>query len=551
VVAIGTMTGLVMTREPTKTLGAQTPAPSAAPEKPAPQLHGRILDADGEVVAHAHVRLVEQSHITAETDADARGEYAFASVGGPLRVEAEHDPQGEVRSDELTLVAGHTTELTLVLGPASVRGLVVDADDGHPIGGASLTITGAIWSVAPTVSDQAGTFRLALVPFEATAIAVAADGYKLARAPLGQREGKPEPALRIELHRGPPADGDVLDPDGKPVRARVVACEGQASEARVESAVDGTFRLPTSAVGCDAVALHDELAPSDAVRIVEGRRTTLRLAAGGSITGTVVDDRGALIDAFSVGVESLVEPHGSGHRSGVSPFKGGAFRLERLIPGTYVLTASTVGRPPARSDPIVVRAASVTAGVRIVLVQGGSIVGRVFDERHNPVADVDLHYDLVSSVAESSAATKTDGLGRYHLDEAPSGLFTLRAQKDGFRVKLLSGLSVPSGQTLTKDVMLTTVDGGGGLELGGIGANLAPQGAGIVVASVFPGDPADRAGLRAADRIVSIDGEEAAGLSVAMAIQRLRGEPGTTAFVSVLRNGEPVDVMMVRSALVR
>ena len=105
---------------------------------------------------------------------------------------------------------------------------------------------------------------------------------------------------------------------------------------------------------------------------------------------------------------------------------------------------------------------------------------------------------------------------------------------------------------MTKDVTLTPVtDGGPGLELAGIGANLAPSGSGIALAAVASGDPADRAGLRAGDKIVRIDGAETAGLSVVDAIQRLRGEAGTIVGVTVERGGASLDVVITRAALVR
>jgi membrane-associated protease RseP (regulator of RpoE activity) len=196
----------------------------------------------------------------------------------------------------------------------------------------------------------------------------------------------------------------------------------------------------------------------------------------------------------------------------------------------------------------------VTRGVRIVLAAGGSVSGRVYDERHAPLAAVDVGFDSASSVVESRAATKTDELGRYRLDGAPAGLLTLRAQRGGFRARLVSGLRVGSGATLTQDVTLIAADdGGAGLDLTGIGANLKLTDDGIELAAVGNGDPAERAGLREGDRILRIDGETSDAMSVADAVQRLRGEAGTSVGVSVERpkTGETLDVMIVRGVIVR
>ena len=478
-----------------RSLGTVTqPSPVSPPVGPIAtlQVGGRILDADGSSVAGATVHLVSVAHppaVLAETTSDADGAFSVVHVGTlRLRVDAEHDPEGAIRSAELAAVEGQTVEVTLVLGPASVRGTVVDAAD-RPVAGASLSVEGVPWPTAGATSDESGAFRMAAVPFEATAVVAVASGYKAARAQLGPREGQAEPVLRLQLVAAPPVDGDVLDPEGKPARARVVACEGQPSEARTASAEDGTFRLPPSTIGCDVIALSDDLAPSDVVRIVEGQRLALRLGAGGTLEGVVVDTRGRSLPSFSVGIESYVGAHGANPR-GKAPraFEGGTFRWEGLAPGTYVLTAIAQALPPARSSPVEVRAGAVTSGVRIVLGAGGAVVGHVYDDRHAPVAGARLIFDRVSTIVEGTASATTDDSGAYRLEGAPDGPFTLLTQKDGFRVRMIPGLRVGPGGTLAQDVTLTPADGGASFELGGIGAGLAARADGIVFTSVFPGD---------------------------------------------------------------
>jgi membrane-associated protease RseP (regulator of RpoE activity) len=181
------------------------------------------------------------------------------------------------------------------------------------------------------------------------------------------------------------------------------------------------------------------------------------------------------------------------------------------------------------------------------------VSGRIYDERRVPVADVDVGFDAVSSVVDGTAATKTDESGRYRLERAPVGPLTLRVQKAGFRARLISGLRVASGDTLTQDVTLSSADGGAGLELTGIGANLKLTDEGIELAAVGSGDPAERAGLQAGDRILGIDGESSDSMSVADAIQRLRGEAGTSVGVSVERpkTRETLDVVIPRGMILR
>jgi hypothetical protein len=280
-----------------------------------------------------------------------------------------------------------------------------------------------------------------------------------------------------------------------------------------------------------------------------GGRLTLRLKAGGAISGTVVDDRGRGIQSFSLGIESY-----SGHRSARDARKfedvRGTFTLDRLPPGSYVLTATAQGKPATRSNSIEVRGGATTTGVRIVLLQGGAVVGHVLDDHGAPLPGAVLRFDLVSAVVDDGTSAATDAAGAYRLEGAPAGPFTLRVEKQGFRVKLVPGLRVDSGQTLTQDVTLGAVGGGAAMELAGIGAGLGQNADGIFVAVVYGGDPAERAGLRSGDHIVSIDGDDAAGMSVADAVQRLRGPVGTSVGLSIRRGGQTIDMVIERAAIV-
>ncbi len=542
---------------------ASTAEPSATPapvEDRTPEIRGHILDADGNAVNAATVRLVSPSPpytVYRDTKTDRAGAFSFPHVGPwRVRVVADHGPDGVVTSAVLQSVDAGTTEITLVLSAAgAVRGTVVDAED-HPVAGAVLTVEGVPWIVPAATSDEAGAFRLPTVPDEATSLVAVARGYRTARAALGPRADQTELVVRVRLVAAPPVDGVVLDADGQPARARVVACEEQPAEVRTESGEDGTFQLPPSAIGCEALAEQSESAPSDVAPVVEGQRMTLRLRPGGAIEGVVVDERGSGLPAYAIGIESFTPSRGRAFerrgRSRNVEDPRGAFRWDHLAPGTYVLTASASGLPPTRSDPLDVRGGAVTGGVRITLLRGGVVTGHVFDEHHAPVAGVDVHFDAVSSVASSSSDALTDATGLYRIEGAPAGPLTLRVHKDGFRMKLVSGLRVDSGATLRQDVTLTTMDGGAGLELGGIGAALEQTNGGIALRDVFPGDPAGRAGLRSGDRIVTIDGEPTQGMSMADVLQRLRGEPGTSVGVSALRpeTGETVELTIVRGTIV-
>lgn len=62
----------------------------------------------------------------------------------------------------------------------------------------------------------------------------------------------------------------------------------------------------------------------------------------------------------------------------------------------------------------------------------------------------------------------------------------------------------------------------------GIGATVSKQGDFLVIVRPLPGTPAARAGLRAGDIILAVDGETAEGWSVEQGVLRIRGPLGTT-----------------------
>lgn len=84
----------------------------------------------------------------------------------------------------------------------------------------------------------------------------------------------------------------------------------------------------------------------------------------------------------------------------------------------------------------------------------------------------------------------------------------------------------------------------------GIGAELGKQGTDIVVISPIAGFPAEKAGLRAKDVIVSVDGQDITGISVDEAVKRIRGEKGTSVKLVIIRDGqERKELTIVRDTI--
>jgi carboxyl-terminal processing protease len=73
----------------------------------------------------------------------------------------------------------------------------------------------------------------------------------------------------------------------------------------------------------------------------------------------------------------------------------------------------------------------------------------------------------------------------------------------------------------------------------GIGVQIAVRDGFITVIAPLDGTPAYRAGIRAGDRVVSVDDTDVREISIDKVASMMRGEPGTEVKVGVIREGQP------------
>ena len=85
----------------------------------------------------------------------------------------------------------------------------------------------------------------------------------------------------------------------------------------------------------------------------------------------------------------------------------------------------------------------------------------------------------------------------------------------------------------------------------GIGAYVTMKDDKITIIAPIAGSPADKAGIKAGDVILEIDGESTTGMSVAEAIIKIRGPKGTSVKIQLLHEGQttPVEIEIVRDTL--
>jgi carboxyl-terminal processing protease len=83
---------------------------------------------------------------------------------------------------------------------------------------------------------------------------------------------------------------------------------------------------------------------------------------------------------------------------------------------------------------------------------------------------------------------------------------------------------------------------------GGIGSIIQQRDSATYAVNPYEGKPAQRAGIEAGDKILTIDGKSTKGLTVSEVSNNLRGEPGTTVVLEIEREGveKPFKVSIVR-----
>jgi carboxyl-terminal processing protease len=85
-------------------------------------------------------------------------------------------------------------------------------------------------------------------------------------------------------------------------------------------------------------------------------------------------------------------------------------------------------------------------------------------------------------------------------------------------------------------------------QISGIGAEVTIQDGYFTVVAPIKGSPAEKAGVRAKDRILSVNGQKLDGLTLQQAVTKVRGKKGTEAKLEILRAGSttPIEISVIR-----
>ena len=155
----------------------------------------------------------------------------------------------------------------------------------------------------------------------------------------------------------------------------------------------------------------------------------VRLTAGGSLTGTVLDSAGKPVAgakviplSMAMGLRGRYESEFETEAGAVLTDSSGHFVLPHLLSGSETLKISGPDYSPLIVPDLGVVEGKSTAVPAITLGQGGSIAGTVYDSLGKPLANVAVNFERSSDAGwpgETTgriASTITDQNGHYHID---------------------------------------------------------------------------------------------------------------------------------------
>ncbi|MEA1920212.1 MAG: S41 family peptidase [Campylobacterota bacterium] len=133
---------------------------------------------------------------------------------------------------------------------------------------------------------------------------------------------------------------------------------------------------------------------------------------------------------------------------------------------------------------------------------------------------------------------------RYNVDE-----ITIEEIMDKALQGLMTNLDAHSSYLSTKSFENLKIQTNG--EFGGLGITVGMRDGALTVIAPIEGTPADKAGLKASDIILRIDGESSLNMTIDDAVNVMRGKPGTPIMLTIVRKGEsePLEIKIIRDII--
>jgi len=270
-----------------------------------------------------------------------------------------------------------------------------------------------------------------------------------------------------------------------------------------------------------------------------GDQIVLRLQRG-SVLVRVIDDSGAAVTDAVV----LAKSDETGAvRKYVLMAPDGVFQIE-LPQGRWVLLADVAGR--GRTGGKLVTVAGAPVDLTLSLTATNPVTGLVLDKATRlPVQ----HARIRAESAMGRVSVTTDARGQFTLPPQPKQV-QLLVGRDGYEPQ---GFYLPARADAANLVVELQPAPNREFQddpprFEGVGMTLRPEPTRIVVQVVNEGSPAERAGVRAGDVIVTIEGAPA-GADLQNVVSRIRGPAGTPVRLGFERDGRPLELVLRRKSL--
>ena len=469
---------------------------------------------------------------------------------GRLRALVRHPAYVEGQSELVTLTRGGTVDVKVTLrAGGSLEGVVVDRF-GRTIGGVRIELTTSTGSrVQTTYTADDGAFAFAALPSEVTLTVARAENPERAvlRERITIREGQretvrlvmPEAKESVECfvgdERGDPIDGAEvvlasLEP-GSPLRqTRFTGADGMVL---FDDARELELSLTVDSPGYAPIKEHFAKAPE---------RVRLTLKRGVKITGRVTSVRGRVpVAAARVTVIS------QGRRRLATTDGEGVWQLADVPEGTVHLVVEGPNLPVIERDERIERQARLDRAFdlgEIDLPEAGGVSGTVVNARGEPVAGARVSTQPLGGYApitvQTTNTTVSDEQGRFRLAPVAIGKIQVYAMAPGVgqgrsdvvevqRERDRESVTIALKDAVEDEAPLTSGSS--------VAITLSTTNGNIVVTQVAAGSEAERAGLRAGDELVAIDGVKPS--DVAEARRRLSGPENMDVLIEVKRlNGQ-------------
>lgn len=491
--------------EPAAAAGAQpadperrvvpTTGPATSPDAEQGVL-GRVLQPDGNPAAGVTIYLLQGSTTSAlqmylahrkgqriepvgrtTTADDGRFRLGIDQTGESfdLRVVSDHFPELQYKSIQVRKYDWFDVQDLRLEQGGIVQGRVVAEEGGYPIASAIVYLNNPShnYQMLPTPgreqgivaeTDGSGFFRYTNAPRTGiVTIAAEADGY--ARTEKANQPVKPDEVTEftLELARGQPIAGAVVDPDGRPVAGATIHATALSAKLPQSDSTasdrDGRFLLPMMRLGpyqlsISAHGYEDKIhkpvmAGDQEVVVVLEQRGRVRLR--------VLAANGAPLRAYTVSLKRWFPnnpgsigkvPEFSDVRITPRDYEGDYANILNVPAGQFVFQIIESRHAKTLSPPFQMTSDGEPPVVDVTLTMGAGLIGHVVDDQGRPVPGATVTTDMNGGIAadtgflamfkdfmpdkHTTKSTRTDGGGRFQMSQLAFADYMLRVSHPDF-----------------------------------------------------------------------------------------------------------------------